>query len=141
MNTRDVDRILDEETEASEAARDQDATYVRSRHRSKEPSQVYSVRLPVERLEELRVLAERSHVTPSALMRRLVIEGLDRQADASSRLADTRKELGPESEKMIVMTQEQAIDFVAQIVRNLLDDLGPAIGQARAGKGDASSAA
>jgi predicted DNA-binding protein len=138
MNTRNVDRILDEETEASEAARDQDATYVRSRHRSKEPSQVYSVRLPVERLEELRVLAERSHVTPSALMRRLVIEGLDRQADVSSRIADTREELGPESEKMIVMTQEQAIEFVAHIVKNILTDVDIVISPA--GK-DASSAA
>lgn len=41
------------------------------------PAQVYSIRIPVERIEQLRVIAARQDVTPSALMRSWVIERLE----------------------------------------------------------------
>lgn len=41
------------------------------------PSQVYSIRLPVDRIEELRVLAAESDERPTSLIRRWVLEHLD----------------------------------------------------------------
>jgi hypothetical protein len=41
------------------------------------PSQVYSLRLPVERVAQLREVAETHGVTPSALIRSWVVEKLD----------------------------------------------------------------
>lgn len=49
---------------------------VRARGRAKDPSQVYSVRIPVERIEQLRQLAEARQETPSGLLRRWVLERL-----------------------------------------------------------------
>ena len=43
------------------------------------PSQVYSVRIPTQRLEELRLVAARQRVAPSALMRKWVLERLDKE--------------------------------------------------------------
>ncbi len=45
-----------------------------------EASQVYSVRIPVGRLEQLRRLAEERGVTPSALLRQFVLERLDTES-------------------------------------------------------------
>lgn len=65
--------------EAAEAEEDREAldeVYVRPGvpHR---PSQVYSVRIPVERIEELRRVARREGVGPTTLMRKWVVERLD----------------------------------------------------------------
>ena len=49
----------------------------RARARAGEASQVYSVRIPVERLEQLRTLAEQRGVRPTALLREFVLERLD----------------------------------------------------------------
>jgi hypothetical protein len=82
----DIGKLLAEEAEAAEEHRDDDIPLVRSRRPAKEPAQVYSLRIPVEKLAELRRLAEERHLTPSALMRSWVLERLDRsrQARASS---------------------------------------------------------
>ena len=117
MSTPKIDEILAAEAEASEAGRDLDATYVRNHHRPKQPSQLYSVRLPVERIEELRVLAEKREMTPSALMRRIVIDGLDRAADTASRMAEALDSPGPGGERMVVMTPEQTRQLVGDVVR------------------------
>lgn len=116
MKTRNVEEILAQETEASEAGKDLDAAYVRNRNRGKDPSQVYSVRMPVDRLEELRVLAERSHMTPSALMRRLAIEGLDRAANVTSHVGEPRDDLASGNEHMIVMTPEQFKEVIHEAI-------------------------
>lgn len=54
----------------------------RGRRRAHDPSQVYAIRIPVSRLRELRELADRLQVPPSALLRQWVLERLD--ADATS---------------------------------------------------------
>ncbi len=41
------------------------------------PSQVYSIRIPVERIEQLRLTAVERGTTPTALIREWVIERLD----------------------------------------------------------------
>lgn len=113
--------VLASEAEATEQGRDIDATYVPNRTRSKDPSQVYSVRLPVDRLEELRLIASRNHVAPSALMRRWVIEQLDRELDHRSRVSETRDELGPDGDEMLVMTRGQFESSVKQFLHDNAD--------------------
>lgn len=49
----------------------------RARRQPVEPSQVYSLRIPVGRLAELRRLADERGVAPTALLRQFVLERLD----------------------------------------------------------------
>jgi hypothetical protein len=43
------------------------------------PSQVYSIRIPVERIDQLRLMAANRDTTPTALIRNWVIERLDEE--------------------------------------------------------------
>ena len=52
----------------------------RGRRQAADPSQVYSVRVPVERLEQLRKLAAERGVAPTALLRQFVVERLDQES-------------------------------------------------------------
>lgn len=56
-------------------------------------SQVYTVRMPADRLEELRAVAEELGEQPSALMRRWVLERLDTERNEQPELADVRRSL------------------------------------------------
>ena len=49
----------------------------RGRRPASDPSQVYTVRIPVSRLRELRLIAEELGEPPSTLIRRWVLERLD----------------------------------------------------------------
>jgi hypothetical protein len=49
----------------------------RGNRKASDPSQVYPVRIPVARINELREVAERLGVPPTALIRQWVIERLD----------------------------------------------------------------
>lgn len=49
----------------------------RARRQPGEASQVYSVRIPVDRLAQLRQLADERNVAPTALLRQFVLERLD----------------------------------------------------------------
>ena len=51
----------------------------RARQQAKDPAQVYSVRIPVDRIEQLRRLAEERGAAPTTLLRQLVLEVLDRE--------------------------------------------------------------
>lgn len=66
----------DEEFERR-AVEDDPAEFVRHRQPPKDPSQVYSVRLPVSAVEALRQVAEQRQMTPSQLMRAWVLEQLE----------------------------------------------------------------
>lgn len=50
----------------------------------KDPSQVYSVRIPVSRIEELRRVASGKGLAPSTLLREWVLERLDLEAPSRS---------------------------------------------------------
>jgi hypothetical protein len=63
------------------------------------PSQVYSVRIPVARLETLRQIAREQGIAPSALMREWVLERLS---------AETGSGRGPAT--ITVFNPEQSID-------------------------------
>jgi len=54
------------------------------------PSQVYSIRLPVDRIEELRLLAAESDERPTSLIRRWVLEHLD-EASPHPQTEDTAR--------------------------------------------------
>ena len=64
---------------------------------AKEPSQVYSVRIPTGRIEELRKVAAMSSQAPSTLLRRWVLERLVVEA---ARLAEP----SPDSLNMTTLT-------------------------------------
>jgi len=69
---------------------DVEPRWVRHREPSKSPTAVYSVRIPVERIEELRELAASRAVQPTALIRAWVLAHLDaaREADEYTRRWD-----------------------------------------------------
>lgn len=82
MSDRELDQTLRELTQEAELEREDDTvppTARRKTRRAKDPSQVYSVRIPVDRLEQLRRAAVRRGSAPSALIRELVVAFLDDQ--------------------------------------------------------------
>ena len=62
----------------------------RGRKRAEDPSQVYTVRIPVSRLRRLRELAEDLGIAPSALIRQWVIERLDESGAQDQQTAPER---------------------------------------------------
>lgn len=117
--TTDLQRRLAEEAEASEAGRELDAVYHRNTQPAKEPSQVYSLRLPVERIGEIRALATQSATQPTTLIRRWVLERLDeelagRGRDESARLAQRRA--AEEGDEVYVMTRSELHTIVRSVV-------------------------
>jgi hypothetical protein len=89
--TSDFRRLLDEEAREAEerADREEQGTATpspgqRARRQPSAPSQVYTVRIPVDRLEELRRLAERLGEAPSTLLRKWALERLDEEAGRPS---------------------------------------------------------
>ena len=100
MTTRDVRELLDEEGAAAEEMTDVETPMVRNRTNAKDPSQVYSLRLPVDRIEEVRQLAVSQSLAPTALLRRWILERLDVELERRQMMktepiyATTREELG-----------------------------------------------
>jgi len=79
MNDQEL-RDLGEDIEAREATTDREmepAHAVRSRRAPRDPSEVYSLRIPVTRLAEVRRIAASERTTSAALLRRWVLERLD----------------------------------------------------------------
>lgn len=84
MGDDEIRDMLAAEAEASEEHRDAPASYARSTARPRrEPSQVYSLRIPVQRLTELREVADAHGVEPSVLMRQWVLDRLDTERSSS----------------------------------------------------------
>lgn len=93
MSRKSIADLLAEEAEGAETRRDEDmGRGVRSRKPPKDPSGVYSVRIPVSRLERLRRIAEDQHTTPSALIRAWVLERLDAE-ESGERMQISREVL------------------------------------------------
>jgi hypothetical protein len=76
MSNKDIPELLAAEAEEAERHADEEdhGPSYRRRHPPRDPAQVYSLRIPVGQLEELRELAAGKGVTPSALMRQWVLE-------------------------------------------------------------------
>lgn len=69
----------------AEAHRDAEVDWVPHEAPSKSPAAVYSVRIPVDRIEELRRLATDRGIAPTALIRTWVLAQLD-----AARIGDER---------------------------------------------------
>lgn len=63
--------------EDAEATADDELDWARHREPAKNPTAVYSVRIPVDRIEELRQLAADRGVQPTVLIRAWVLAQLD----------------------------------------------------------------
>jgi hypothetical protein len=81
-------------------------------------SQVYSLRIPVDRLAELRQVAEADGVEPSALMRQWVLDWLDAEKAPCGEATDAEL-LGGKLD-----TARRLLDEVRQAVERLLADTG-----------------
>jgi hypothetical protein len=79
--------------DAEERGDETPSTGQRARRQSTEASQVYSVRIPTSRLEELRKLANRLGEPPSALLRRWALERLDEELQGSASKEKPYREL------------------------------------------------
>ncbi|MEO7195087.1 MAG: hypothetical protein ABIZ05_09725 [Pseudonocardiaceae bacterium] len=82
MSDSNLERTLRELTREAELEREDDTVLPSARRKTapaKDPSQVYSVRIPVDRLEQLRRAAAMRGSAPSALIRELVVAFLDDQ--------------------------------------------------------------
>lgn len=77
MIDRNVEEILADVADAVDAELDVERPQYRNRARAANPSQVYSIRMPVERVEEVRSLAEKSGVPPTAMLREWILQRLD----------------------------------------------------------------
>lgn len=85
--------LADEAAEAEVHREEPPAGMHRARATDRATSHVYTVRMPVERLAELRAVAEEVGEQPSALMRRWVLERLDAERAHQPELADVRRSL------------------------------------------------
>jgi hypothetical protein len=75
---KDMAELLAAEAENAEqrAESEEHGPSYRRKHPPRDPAQVYSLRIPVDQIEELRQFASDEGVTPSALMRQWVLERL-----------------------------------------------------------------
>jgi hypothetical protein len=71
----ELERLRAEEAARMEEQQDADLEYVRPSP-PRNPSQVYTVRVPVDKLESLRRLAQDRGIPPSAMIRQWVLERL-----------------------------------------------------------------
>lgn len=83
MKKNELERIIDEETAASEASRD-DSLSERAARKGQTRSVVYSLRLTPEQAEEIQRIAEDAGVPTSALVRDWVVEGLRTERGTST---------------------------------------------------------
>jgi hypothetical protein len=80
--SENITDVLAREAEEAEERRDEPTRLVRRAKPARRPAQVYSVRMPVDRIELLRQIAERVGLSPSTLMREWVLERLDNETPA-----------------------------------------------------------
>lgn len=126
---KEVDRVEDED-----ALEDESQEYRRPRP-PKEPSQVYSVRIPVDRLEQLRRVAERRRVAPSALLREWVVDRLDAEAGSGQVLSIAAGGVTG----TLTLAGEDIVTGHAEALAALVDEVRQAVERARAGKGQADT--
>lgn len=81
------------EAAEAEARKDEDPGRMHRARAQATTSNVYTVRMPADRIEELRVLAAQRGEQPSALMRRWVLEHLDAERGHEPDLTDVRRTL------------------------------------------------
>jgi hypothetical protein len=83
MKKRDLERLIEEETEASEATRD-DPLSDRAVRKGNTRSVVYSVRLTPDQTDEIQRMADEAGIPASGLVREWVLQGLAAERDVAS---------------------------------------------------------
>jgi hypothetical protein len=112
MTHQNIADMLADEAEHAELHRDDELTPgYRRAHPPREPAQVYSLRIPVGQLDQLRRLAAGRHLTPSALMRSWVLDRLDAEAGGDAAASDASQPAGattplPEHVLRLVIREE-----------------------------------
>lgn len=86
------DRLAEAALDA-EATRDAEVEWVRHEVPPKNPSAVYSVRIPADRIEQLRRVAAERGVQPTALIRNWVLAQLDAAEDGDARKQEWEREV------------------------------------------------
>ena len=82
MNRNELERLIAEETEASERTRDEPLSE-RAARRRQTRSVVYSIRLTPEQTEEIQRIAAAADVPATALVRGWVLQGLSAEREGS----------------------------------------------------------
>lgn len=82
MTDRDLANRLAAAMADVKAGQGVEPNWVRHRAPSSAPTAVYSVRIPVDRIEELRALAASRGIPPTTLIRRWVLAQLDAASNA-----------------------------------------------------------
>ncbi len=101
MTSPSIGEVLAQEGALAEQAENRPGgPYVRSRRRPKDPAQVYSLRVPVDRLELVRQIAERENTTQAALLRTWVLERLDQE------LARQSGKGAPDHDRLLALVDE-----------------------------------
>ena len=92
----EIKRLIDEEAEAFEESKADDDGRPYGRPRPpRDGGQVFSLRMPVERLEALRSVAAKCGERPSTLMRRWVLERLAEELGMRATYDDPQSPIGP----------------------------------------------
>jgi hypothetical protein len=103
--------VLAREGELAEQAENQaGGPYVRSRRRTKDPAQVYSLRVPADRLDLVRQLAEQENTTQAALLRKWVLERLDQELLRRQRGTAS----APDHERLLALVDEMRAAITQQ---------------------------
>jgi|SRR5579885_3396578 len=101
MAKQAIAEFLAQEAEDAEQHRDEpNGPMFHSRRPSVDPSQVYSVRMPVAKLEQLRQLAAKAEMNPSSLMRQWILERLDEEAQGGREEKRLRRIIREEMERV-----------------------------------------
>ena len=74
---RNIKNILAEVAAQAEESRDEITKMYRSNRPATQPSQVYSIRIPVSRLGRIRALATKYGMAPTVMLRTWILERLD----------------------------------------------------------------
>jgi hypothetical protein len=74
---QNIQDMLAEVAERAEETRGEATKLYRSKQPPSDPSQVYSIRIPVSRLEGIRSLAARNGMPPTSMLRSWILERLD----------------------------------------------------------------
>jgi hypothetical protein len=88
-----IHEVLAAEASEADARRDEPPGRMYRARSTGDTSHVYTLRMPAERLAELRAVAEESGEQPSALVRRWVLERLDLEREHQPDLGDVRRTL------------------------------------------------
>ena len=92
MSGDEVRRMLEGEAAQAEERRDE-APGVMFRARTAAPSNVYTLRMPADRIAELQEVATEQHEQPSVLVRRWVLERLASERAHQSEIGHVREML------------------------------------------------